>query len=106
RDFGERILPERHELADEQFADAVDRLHENKSLYPRFHRLASLHALTGSFAPEEIVMIGADVGNGKSLFGQNLFDDLIEHATPTLYIGTEQSPEVLKIKHACIRAGV
>lgn len=99
-------LPDADTLADSQHEAAVARLHEDKSEYPRFHHLESVYDLTGSFAPEEVIMAGAEVQNGKSLFFQNLFDDLTDHQTATLYIGTEQSAEVLKIKHACIRGGI
>jgi archaellum biogenesis ATPase FlaH len=72
-----------------------------------FRRLESVHELTGSFAPGELIFIAGGTGNGKSLLCQNLFDDLtVEQKVPTLYIGTEQTVEVLKIKHACIRIGV
>jgi archaellum biogenesis ATPase FlaH len=53
-----------------------------------------------------LIFIAGGTGNGKSLLCQNLFDDLIEQEIPTLYIGTEQSPDILRIKHACIRCGV
>jgi hypothetical protein len=99
-------LPDAGELADEQFAKALFRLHEDKSRYPRFSRLESVHGLTGSFAPGELIFIAGGTGNGKSLFCQNLFDDLVAQEIPTLYIGTEQTVDRLKIKHACIRCGV
>jgi KaiC/GvpD/RAD55 family RecA-like ATPase len=99
-------LPDPDVLAQTQHLAAIDRLNEDKSLYPKFHTLESVHEMTGSFAPEELLVIAGDVGNGKSMLCQNLFDDQIRHEVPTLYIGTEQSPEVLKIKHACIRCGV
>jgi hypothetical protein len=99
-------LPDADTLADSQHEAAVDRLHEDKSGYARFYSLESVHEMTGSFAPEEVIMAGAEVANGKSLFFQNLFDDLIENGIPTLYIGTEQSANVLKIKHACIKFGI
>jgi KaiC/GvpD/RAD55 family RecA-like ATPase len=100
------LLPDPDLLAHTQHLAAIDRLNEDKSIYPRFHTLESVHEMTGSFAPEELLVIAGDVGNGKSLLCQNLFDDQVRHEVPTLYIGTEQSPEVLKIKHACIRCGV
>lgn len=99
-------LPDEDELAHTQYLHALDRLKEDKSLYPRFRRLESVHTLTGAFAPEELIFVAGGTGNGKSLLCQNLYDDLIEQQIPSLYIGTEQSPEVLKIKHACIRCGV
>lgn len=100
-------LPDPDILSHEQHVDAISRLHEDKSGYARFERLESVHVMTGSFAPEEVVIIAADTEDGKSLLCQNLFDDLTDkQEKSTLYIGTEQSAEVLKIKHACIRAGV
>jgi archaellum biogenesis ATPase FlaH len=100
-------LPDPDELAHTQFLRAQDKLNEDKSKYARFSRLESLHELTGSFAPGELIFIAGGTGNGKSLLCQNLFDDLTsEQKVPTLYIGTEQTVEVLKIKHACIRTGV
>jgi archaellum biogenesis ATPase FlaH len=105
--FAEEVeLPDQDVLAHTQYLHAIDRLNEDKSLYPRFKRLESVHGLTGAFAPEELIFVAAGTGNGKSLLCQNLFDDLIEQKIPSLYIGTEQSPDVLKIKHACIRCGV
>jgi archaellum biogenesis ATPase FlaH len=99
-------LPDAETLAIVQNQGAMDLLHEDKSKYPGFTRLTGIHRLTGRFAPGEIIFIGAREGSGKSLLCQNLHDDLGEQEVPTLYIGTEQDVEVLKIKHACMRAGV
>jgi hypothetical protein len=70
-------LPDPDELAHTQHLAAIDRLNEDKSIYPRFHELTSVHEMTGSFAPEELLVVAGDVGNGKSLLCQNLFDDQI-----------------------------
>lgn len=102
----EAQLPDGDSLAWLQHRQATKRLGEDKSKYPRFSRLSSVHELTGSFAPGEIIFIAGGTGNGKSLLCQNLFDDLMHQEIPTLYIGTEQTVDVLKIKHACIRTGV
>lgn len=99
-------LPDAELLAIGQLHDQQQLLAEDKSKYPRFNRLQGVHAMTGSFAPAEVWMVGAKVGSGKSLFCQNLMDDFIEQEVPTLYVGTEQDAHVLKLKHACIRAGV
>lgn len=99
-------LPDAEVMAIAQNQAGTDILHEDKSTYARFKRLRGVHALAGAMAPGEVWMLGAQVGAGKTLFCQNLFDDLIEQGVPTLYIGTEQDPEKLRIKHACLRAGV
>lgn len=100
-------LPDPDVLSHTQHRHALERLHEDKRGYCRFTRLESVHAMTGPLAPEEVVIVAGDTEDGKSLFCQNFFDDLTsEQKKATLYIGTEQRPEVLKIKQACIRAGV
>lgn len=100
-------LPDPDELSHTQHLHALDRLREDKREYCRFTRLESVHEMTGPLAPEEVVFVAGDTEDGKSLFCQNFFDDLTsEQKRVTLYIGTEQKPEVLKIKQACIRAGV
>jgi hypothetical protein len=93
-------------MAIKQHNSGLELLSDDKRSYPRFRRLQGIHAMTGSMAPGEIWIVGARVGSGKSLFAQNLMDDLIDQGIRTLYIGTEQDPHVLRIKHACIRAGV
>ncbi len=99
-------LPNAEIDATSQSSEADDLLDEDKSRYPRLRKMSSVHALTGSYAPGEIVMVLAREGSGKSLFCQNVADDLTEQGIPTLYIGTEQEAKVLRIKQACIRAGV
>lgn len=99
-------LPDSELLAISQLHEGQALLDEDKSCYPRFRRLRGIHAMTGSFAPAEVLFVGAKIGSGKSLFCQNLMDDMIEQGVPTLYVGTEQDAYVLKLKHACIRAGV
>lgn len=107
RDAPGSTLPEADDLAARQTKRAAERLAEDTEFYPRFSRLQSCHELAGSMAPGELWLFGARQGNGKSLFLQNLFDDLVgEQKIPTLYIGLEQEPHELRIKHACLRAGV
>ena len=101
-----QLLPDSELMALSQLHSGLDLLGSDKRNYPRFRRLQSINDMTGSMAPGEIWVVGARVGSGKSLFCQNLMDDLIEQGIRTLYIGTEQDPHVLRIKHACIRAGV
>jgi hypothetical protein len=99
-------LPDAEAMALSQLHSGLHLLREDKSRYPRFTRLQGVHSMTGSLAPGEIWLVGARVGSGKSLFCQNLMDDLITQGIRTLYIGTEQDPHVLRVKQACIRAGV
>jgi archaellum biogenesis ATPase FlaH len=100
------LLPNPELEATSQSMDAHDLIESDKSGYPRFRRLAGVHALTGALAPGELLFVLAREGSGKSLFCQNFADDLIEQGVNTLYLGTEQEAKVLRVKHACIRAGV
>jgi KaiC/GvpD/RAD55 family RecA-like ATPase len=99
-------LPAPHVLAGAQGLKALQRLKEDPSGFPRFHRWPSVVDITGAMAPDEMWLVGGRQGNGKSLFCQNVLDQLIAQNIPTLYIGTEQSPEVLKIKQACLHTGI
>lgn len=105
-DWEHRLLPGAEVMAITQLHSGLELMSDDKRRYPRFRRLEGVHAMTGSMAPSEVWLVGARVGAGKSLFCQNLMDDLIEQGVRTLYIGTEQDPHVLRIKHACIRAGI
>lgn len=98
-------LPSADEMADEQFVEAVQRLHENTSSYPQFP-WPDLADLAGPMCPEDLILVAARTGSGKSLFLQNLFDALIESGRFGLYAGLEQAPRILRIKWACLRAKV
>jgi replicative DNA helicase len=98
-------LPSADEMADDQFAAAVQKLHEDTTRYPQFPWPA-LADLAGPMCPEDLVMVAARTGGGKSLFLQNLFDSLIEVGRKGLYAGLEQSPRILRIKWACMRAKI
>lgn len=98
-------LPTPHELSLAQTERALNRLKLDSSLFPRFD-IPSLHALSGPFAPQELVLIGGDTGAGKSLFAHNLIEMLLAQRVPSLVLGTEQSTEILRIKHACVMARV
>jgi KaiC/GvpD/RAD55 family RecA-like ATPase len=98
-------MPDATELADEQIIAARQRLYEDTSRYPQFP-WGSLAKLSGPMCPQDLVMVAARTGGGKSLFLQNLFDALIEDGRSGTYIGLEQSPDVLRIKWACLRQDV
>lgn len=93
------------ELTDEQTLDAIRLVHENRTKYPTFP-WASLADLAGPMCPQDLILIAARTGGGKSLFLQNLFDALVVSGRCGLYIGLEQEPMVLRTKWACLRAGV
>lgn len=98
-------LPSADQLADEQFVAAVQRLHEDTSKYPRFP-WPHLADLAGPMCPEDLVLVAARTSGGKSLFLQNLFDAMVCEGRFGLYVGLEQSPRILRIKWACLRAKV
>jgi replicative DNA helicase len=99
-------LPGADELVDEQIEDALDQLGEDTSLYPSFP-WARLAELSGPMCPGDLVMVAARTGGGKSLFLQNLFDHLVATVGCFgLYVGLEQTPKILRIKWAAMRAGV
>ena len=98
-------MPSADELSHEQFVEAVQRLHEDTTQYPQFPWPA-LADLAGPMCPEDLVMVAARTGGGKSLFLQNLFDAMICEGRFGLYAGLEQSPKILRIKWACLRAKV
>lgn len=98
-------LPGADEMADAQFIDAVNRLHEDTTQYPQFP-WPDLADLCGPMCPEDLILVAARTGGGKSLFLQNLFDAMICEGRFGLYAGLEQGPRILRIKWACQRAGV
>lgn len=98
-------LPGADELSDEQYAAAVNRLHEDTTKYPHFP-WPDLAELAGPMCPEDLVLVAARTGGGKSLFLQNLFDALVTDGRFGLYAGLEQAPRILRIKWACLRAKV
>ena len=101
----ETELPSAEDLSEDQFIAAVHRLHEDTTKYPQFP-WGALADLAGPMCPEDLVLVAARTGGGKSLFLQNLFDALIVAGRQGLYAGLEQSPQVLRIKWACLRAKI
>lgn len=98
-------VPDADTMTEEQITGAIYRLHEDSRNFPRFP-WADLNTLSGPMCPEDLVMVAARTGGGKSLFLQNLFDALICAGRRGLYVGLEQSPEILRIKWACLRTDV
>lgn len=98
-------LPSADEMNREQTIDAIHRLHEDTSDFPRFP-WGELDEIAGLMVPEDLWVVAGRTGNGKSLFLQNLFDGMIDDGRRVLYVGLEQSPKILRIKWACLRAGI
>lgn len=98
-------LPASEMLASAQINAAIHRIHEATETYPRYP-WASLARLAGPMCPEDLIIVAARTGGGKSLFLQNLWDALICAGRYGLYVGLEQGPEILRIKWACLRQGV
>lgn len=98
-------MPSAGELNRNQVDEAVNRVFEDTSTYPRFP-WAALDQVAGLLCPEDMWLVAGRTGNGKSLFCLNLFDRLVEDGRTVLYVGLEQSPKILRVKWACIRAGI
>jgi replicative DNA helicase len=99
------IMPDADTLVDTQIVDAVYRLHEDRTKYPKYP-WAKLAHLAGPMCPGDLIMIAARTGGGKSLFLQNLFDALVVSGRAGTYVGLEQSPDKLRTKWACLRADI
>jgi KaiC/GvpD/RAD55 family RecA-like ATPase len=98
-------LPDALQMSAEQSTDAVYRLFEDSRDFPSFP-WASLDAITGPLAPEDMWIVAGRTGGGKSLFLQNAFDALVADGRRVLYVGLEQSPRILRVKWSCLRVGV
>jgi hypothetical protein len=98
-------MPGGEELLLEQTLGAIYRIHADARKYPKFP-WRPVADLAGPMCPEDVIMILARTGGGKSLFLQNLFDSLVVAGRCGLYVGLEQSAEILRTKWACLRAGV
>ncbi len=95
-------LPSSGQLASAQINAAIHRIHEATESYPRYP-WRSLARLAGPMCPEDLIIVAARTGGGKSLFLQNLWDALICAGRYGLYVGLEQGPEILRTKWACLR---
>lgn len=98
-------LPSAESLASDQHTAAVYRVHRGP-LQTIQWRLPDVQAVAGPVKRGDLVIVSARTGSGKTLFYENVFDDMVEAGNTGLYIGTEQDPDVLRTKWACTRAGV
>ena len=98
-------LPTGVELLSAQTGGASKRLQEDARKFPQF-RWPALARAAGPIAPGDLLLAMARTGGGKSLFFTNVFDGMVEAGRCGLYVGLEQSPEILRVKWACLRADV
>jgi replicative DNA helicase len=100
-------LPEAGDMAEQQTSDAVHRLHLDRSRYLPYP-WQSVSDIAGVMAPGELVIVAARTGNGKTTFLLDFFDHTVsaDPPRPLLFVGLEQSPHELRIKWACLRAGI
>ncbi len=98
-------MPDAGAMAETQLQDAVHRIFEDSRHYPKFP-WRELAALSGPMCPEDLIIIAARTGGGKSLFLQNLFDALIAEGRIGMFVGLEQKPNQLRIKWSCLRTDV
>lgn len=99
------IMPDATVLSTDQYAQSLKRIDEDTREYPQFPWPA-LAELSGPMCPEDVILVMARTGNGKSLFLQNLFDSMIVGGRCGLYVGLEQHPKILRVKWACLRASI
>lgn len=104
-DVARLSLPTAQWAADEQTDRAVTRLYHQPK-HALHWKLPDLQRVLGAVQPGDLVLGGGRTGGGKTLFFQNMFDQFAADGMIGLYIGTEQSSDVLRIKHACLRTGV
>lgn len=92
-------------LASSQTTDAITKLRGDPSIALRFP-YASVHELVGRVAPGRLVFVMANTGQGKTTFMLDLLDRWAQSGISVDYVGTEQEPDELRTKWACLRADV
>jgi replicative DNA helicase len=66
----------------------------------------SLDAIVGRIAPGRLVFVMANTGQGKTTLMLDTLDRWAERHVQVDYVGTEQEPEELRTKWACLRVDV
>lgn len=66
----------------------------------------SVHAIVGRLAPGSLTFVIAHTGQGKTTFMLDVFDRWAQAGVPIDFLGTEQEPDELRTKWACLRCGV
>ncbi len=66
----------------------------------------SVHRIVGRVAPGRLVFVMANTGQGKTTFMLDLLDRWADAGMSVDYLGTEQEPDELRTKWACLRVDV
>lgn len=93
------------EVAADQFAQARTELDARPVVHVQFP-YAPLHAMVGRMAAGSLVFVMANTGQGKTTFLLDVLDRWAEQDVRIDYLGTEQEPNELIRKWACLRADV
>ncbi len=91
--------------AAEQFEKARVELHTEPSVVVEFP-YTSVHALAGRQTAGRLVFVMANTGQGKTTFLLDVQDRWAEAGVRIDYLGTEQEPDELITKWACLRVDV
>lgn len=93
------------ELSHQQTQRAIDKLRAAPSK-PLVMPYESLHAIVGRLAPGSLTFVVAHTGQGKTTFMLDVFDRWAQSGVRIDFLGTEQEPDELRTKWACLRCGV
>jgi len=93
------------DVAAEQFEKARTELHTEPAVVVQFP-YPSLHAMAGRQTAGRLVFVMANTGQGKTTFLLDTMDRWAETGVKIDYLGTEQEPDELITKWACLRVDV
>src|SRR5690242_20030547 len=83
---------------------AIENLYADPGETIRFP-YADVHRFVGRIAPGRLVFLMANTGQGKTTFLVDVFDRWAAGGMRLDFIGTEQEPDELRTKWACVRVG-
>lgn len=92
-------------LSGEQTNKALEKLYGDPSTSLVFP-YPPVHDIVGRVAPGRLVFVMANTGQGKTTFMLDLLDRWAEKGVKVDYLGTEQEPDELRTKWACLRSDV
>lgn len=92
-------------LASAQTVNAMTKLDGDPNAAVRFPHLP-IHEIVGRVSPGRLVFVMANTGQGKTTFMLDLLDRWASQGLQVDYVGTEQEPDELRTKWACLRADV